>query len=140
MFNEWNTCPCVDAVWDMPLHQDTSITNLESYLTYNGKEPIYPHNILNDVTRLLRNGEDDILKRLMLKNPMLFKDFFNSFCYKKENMARWCINNKDKWTVCDDLTVDYTMYELIFHNSGNMSLYINDIKNLIECQACEIDQ
>lgn len=134
MFNEWNTCPCVDAVWDMPLHQNTSITNLESYLTYNSKECIYSTAISNDVNRLLINGEEDILKRLMLKNPMLFKDFFNYFCYKKENMTRWCIDNKDKWTVCDGLTVDDIIYDLIFCNAGNMSLYINDIKNLIDSQ------
>jgi hypothetical protein len=73
----------------------------------------------------------------MLKNPMLFEEFFRHFYYyKRENMTRWCIDNKDKWSVSRD-NVDNVLLENILRSCKmNMSLYINDIKKLLESQEC----
>jgi hypothetical protein len=142
------TPPCLDDIWDIPLHQDETICsdNLGNCLAYNGNKyvsfsldnraftPVY-----YQLSNLWSYGQDEDLKRLLLKNPILFAHIFESVCHKsnKKELARWIIDNQEKWDVRQGYkgnNVKEVLYCCILSHSffpEDHSAYIDDIKKLI---------
>lgn len=102
--------PSLDKVWDNQPHSDRELAadTIEGYLSYQGENEVYIEKteLRHQISNLKSSGSEEVLKKLLLLNPYLFSEFFDGVCHARYDLARWCIDNKDKWIyVKDELMV-----------------------------------